>query len=404
MSMKYVLFPFVLLAFCFQAVAQQPCWTLALTSDRQIVNVSLTGVRGDSLVVSGLDTAAAVAVAALTSLVAHAIPVPPPGIGPATNIGLAIGAGLGVGLGLIDGSSKPSGFDAMADKKVTFGFAGGVLGTVAGSFVYDRNEDVTFDLTRLNQAQKNHLVTCLVSKEAMPGRMAADLCDCDSLHLAVVDSTPPGKTGQANPLYRKTTAENFRDSTVFWRAYLGLSVPVGEFAGGNAADPAMGGAESGLYVDLDCVDPVGGTWDAVFSAGVARNGVGKNYLNSFSTFFTSAGPWWSITPMAGLEYRPAAGPRNEFYFLAQAGILIGITPSYQWTDQGGNFWEAYLTQTAFAYRIGAGMEFNERVLADLRLFSASPHYNLHPTGAGINFNGYATVPTQMATFSIGVKF
>jgi hypothetical protein len=404
MSIKYILLPIVLLTFSCKAPAQQRCWILTLKANHQIVDVSLSGIRADSLVVTGADTTVVVAVADLVALLARAIPVPPPAIGPVTNVGLAVGAGLGVGLGLIDGSSKPSGFDVMADRKVTFGFAGAVLGTVAGSFVYDKDKDVIFDLTHLDQAQKVQFLTCLVSKETLPGRMAADLCACDSLRVALVDSTPHRKTGQENPLYSKAPAEASRNTTVFWRAYLGFSVPVGEFAGGNAADPAMGGAETGLYLDLDCIDPVGKTIDAVFSGGIARNGVSKNYLNSFSTFFTSAGPWWTITPMAGLEYRPAAGLRNEFYFLAQGGILVGITPSFQWPDQGGNFWEAYLTQAAFAYRIGAGMAFNKRVLVDLRLLSATPHYNLHPIGEGINFNGYATVPTQMIAFTIGIKF
>lgn len=163
----------------------------------------------------------------------------------------------------------------------------------------------------------------------------------------------------------------------------GLAVPVSDFAAKDYYNIKAGGANLGFSLGADLGVPIGPQLSWWSSAMLSFNGLSEDYVKSGFTGSGSIsgnlGSWTTIWPVTGLRYTTPVSPTFTLALLGQMGLVFGTSPDVNASQGSSRITSPSASASAFAYGLGAGLIFGERVNVTARYFTGQPSYKVKIT-------------------------
>jgi hypothetical protein len=92
-----------------------------------------------------------------------------------------------------------------------------------------------------------------------------------------------------------------------------------------------------------------------------------------------------------------------FEGFAQIGSVSGKSPDISVTINNIQFREPSSSASAFAIRLGAGFEFQRRLILDVNFMNGTPEYTITATGGGATITGRSSQHTALFVLSLGLR-
>ncbi|MBI3005076.1 MAG: hypothetical protein HYY49_06620 [Ignavibacteriales bacterium] len=163
----------------------------------------------------------------------------------------------------------------------------------------------------------------------------------------------------------------------------GLAIPVSDFAAKDYYNVKAGGANLGFAFGAELGVPIAPVLSWWSSAMFSFNGLSEDYIKSAfgnsGSVSGNLGTWTTIWPVTGLRFTTVVSPTISLSLSGQVGIVFGTSPDVNATQGGSSTTSPSVSASAFAYGLGAGLIFGERVNVTARYFTGQPSYKLKIT-------------------------
>lgn len=172
--------------------------------------------------------------------------------------------------------------------------------------------------------------------------------------------------------------------------FLGVALPVGDFAAADGSTQKAGFAKTGFGGGLEIRNSFNGTTlSGIGTISVSLNAMDADALTSISGSHTgynvsvTAGSYISTFALYGLKYDAPISPSTSLYGQVQIGALISKMPEMTTsvtTTRSSVATTASMTTTssiafAFGYGAGVGIQLNDQFNVGIRYYAGSPSYS-----------------------------
>jgi hypothetical protein len=187
----------------------------------------------------------------------------------------------------------------------------------------------------------------------------------------------------------------------------GLSTPVGDFStsGDGMARP---GYSAGIEGELRFGSVIG--WMAGFRFTTNRLDPARILadINNDPDVSVATGAWKSYLATTGIRLTAKVAPPISLIAAAQAGFIVGFSPTIDVSGPGGHLHQQSGTAASFAVSVSAGFLLAHIVRLDVQYYRGTPAYSFLMTGElrgrGVSENHAFEQTNSALVFEAGVEF